>query len=210
MVQLNDRLKKIIDIVRKNQPITGEAIAKELNLTRATLRPDLAILTMSGILTAKPKVGYFYLGMESNQLVAKRLQEVIVEDVMSLPVIVSEDTSTYNTIVTMFLNDVGSIIVCANGYLAGIISRKDLLKQTIGNVDIHNLPVALVMTRMPNVITTTPKETVVMAAKKMIDHEVDSLPVVEKEIVDGVEKYRVLGRITKTTITKLFVELALE
>lgn len=40
----------------------------------------------------------------------------------------------------------------------------------------------------------------------MIEHEIDSLPVVEE--VDMEEKsYKVIGRITKTTITRLFVEL---
>ena len=63
-IQLNERQEKIIEIVKKNQPITSEAIANKLSLTRATLRPDLAILTMAGILDARPKVGYFYTGKD--------------------------------------------------------------------------------------------------------------------------------------------------
>ena len=34
------------------------------------------------------------------------------------------------------------------------------------------------MTRMPNIITTTPEESLVSAAQKIIEHEVDALPVV--------------------------------
>jgi len=49
-----------VDIVKKNEPITSEQIAEKLNLTRAALRPDLSILTMSGILDARPRVGYFF------------------------------------------------------------------------------------------------------------------------------------------------------
>ena len=33
-----------------------------LSLARATIRPDLAILTMAGFLDARPRVGYFYSG----------------------------------------------------------------------------------------------------------------------------------------------------
>ncbi len=42
------KTRRIIEIVKTKGPITGEQIADKLNLTRATLRPDLAILTMSG------------------------------------------------------------------------------------------------------------------------------------------------------------------
>ncbi len=210
MIQLNKRLKKIIEIVRKNQPITGEQIASKLSVTRATLRPDLAILTMSGILGARPKVGYFYIGMDEDVLISKKLKERIVDEMMSLPIMVSEDTSVYNTIVTMFLEDVGTIIVSQKGYLSGIVSRKDLLKAAIGGGDINNIPVGVVMTRMPNVIMIEPSDNITLAAKRLIEHEIDCLPVVNKEVLEGNECYKVIGRVTKTNITKLFVELSSE
>ena len=56
-IELSKRQQQIVDIVKNNGPITGEHIAERLDLTRATLRPDLAILTMSGILEARPRVG---------------------------------------------------------------------------------------------------------------------------------------------------------
>ena len=46
-IELNKRQDAILEIVKDNGPITGEQIADRLNLTRATLRPDLAILTMA-------------------------------------------------------------------------------------------------------------------------------------------------------------------
>ena len=36
------------------------------------------------------------------------------------------------------------------------------------------------MTRTPNVVTVTTGDTVVLAAKRIIEHEVDSIPVVEE------------------------------
>jgi len=61
-LELTRRQETILEIVKKSGPITGEQIAEKLSLTRATLRPDLAILTMSGLLEARPRVGYYYSG----------------------------------------------------------------------------------------------------------------------------------------------------
>ncbi|QVK19556.1 helix-turn-helix transcriptional regulator [Mycoplasmatota bacterium] len=207
-MQLNNRLKQIVEIVRKDQPITGEQIASKLSVTRATLRPDLAILTMSGILGARPKFGYFYIGMDENVLISRKIKEKNVEEIKSLPIMVSEQTSVYDTIVTMFLEDVGTIIVSQKGYLSGIVSRKDLLKSVIGGGDINKIPVGIIMTRMPNVVFIEPFDEVITAAKKIIEHEIDCLPVVNKEVIEDKEYYKVVGRVTKTNITKLFVELS--
>ncbi|GAW93423.1 helix-turn-helix transcriptional regulator [Calderihabitans maritimus] len=208
-IQLTKRQEKIVEIVKNSGPITSEQIAKKLNLTRATLRPDLTILTMAGILEARPRVGYFYSGKSPRALIAEELRKLRVKDVKAVPVVVREGTSVYDAVVTMFLEDVGTLIVVnEEGFLEGVISRKDLLKVTLGQTDIHKVPVSVMMTRMPNIITTFPEETVYMAAKKLIEHEVDALPVV-RTLVDseGKEKLEVVGRITKTHITRLFVEL---
>ncbi|PNB65069.1 transcriptional repressor CcpN, partial [Pseudomonas sp. FW305-BF6] len=58
-IELTKRQTQILEIVKTNGPITGEHIADKLALTRATLRPDLAILTMTGFLEARPRVGYY-------------------------------------------------------------------------------------------------------------------------------------------------------
>ena len=75
IIQLNPRQLKIIDIVKENEPITSESIASILNVTRATLRSDLAILTMTGILDARPKVGYFYSGISGASLVVNKIKD---------------------------------------------------------------------------------------------------------------------------------------
>ncbi|CAH2214091.1 helix-turn-helix transcriptional regulator [Tepidibacter aestuarii] len=206
-IQLNDRQIKIIDIVKEHQPITSENIASMLNVTRATLRPDLAILTMTGILDARPKVGYFYSGINQNNMISEELKNKKVSEIMSIPVMLTEETTVYNAIVTMFLEDVGSIYIINDGHLSGVVSRKDLLKSTIGGIDINKIPVGMIMTRMPNVIMCKEEDTVIKAVKKIIEHEVDSVPVVKKESKDDKEYYKVVGRISKTNITKLFLEL---
>lgn len=207
-IQLSERQEKIIDIVKYNEPITSESIAKSLELTRGTLRPDLAILTMSGILDARPKVGYFYTGKTTFSFISEKIQEIKVSERKSVPIVVDEETSVYDAIVTMFLEDVSTIFVVSNGFFTGVVSRKDFLKNAIGGLNLHKTPVAVIMTRMPNIVVTTLEESVLDAATKIIDHEIDSLPIVEEVEKDNGDKaYKVVGRITKTTIARLFVEL---
>lgn len=208
IIQYTERQNQIIDIVKKNQPITSEAIAKKLNLTRATLRPDLAILTMSGVLEARPKVGYFYSGKSNLDFYKDYMKEIKVNDIKSLPVVVDEATTVYDAIVTLFLEDVGTVYVVSKGLLAGVVSRKDFLKSAIGGMDINKIPVGVIMTRMPNIVVTKPEESIIEAAEKIIEHQVDSLPVVEDVEIDGVKGYKVVGRISKTNITRIFVDLA--
>lgn len=206
VIKLNQRQLKIIDIVKENEPITSESIAASLNVTRATLRSDLAILTMTGILDARPKVGYFYSGVSDLNLVGNSIKDKKAEDIMSMPVIVKQDISIYEVIVNMFLSDVGSIfIIDDEENLCGVVSRKDLLKATIGGLDINKMPIGMVMTRTPNVVTAETDESVILAARKIIEHEVDSIPVIETDKERNITK--VVGRISKTNITKLFLEI---
>lgn len=207
IIQLNQRQLKIIDIVKENEPITSESIAANLNLTRATLRSDLAILTMTGILDARPKVGYFYSGISDINLVRDNLKDKKVENIMSMPVVVKKDISIYETIVTMFLSDVGTVfIVDENESLCGVVSRKDLLKATLGGSDINKMPIGMIMTRTPNVITISKDEEIIDAVRKLIEHEVDSMPVVEYN-QESKANIKVVGRLSKTNIAKLFLEI---
>ncbi len=210
IIDLNDRQEKILAIVKRDGPITGEKIANLLNVTRAALRPDLAVLTMSGYLEAKPRVGYTYKNERTVNEIGKILKGYRVKDIQSRPVIIRENCSIYDAIVTLFVEDCGSIFVVSNdNLLSGIVSRKDFLKTTLGQAEIHKVPVSVIMTRMPNIITAYAEETVVSVVKKIVVHEIDSLPVVKCFLdVEGEEKYEVVGKVTKTNIARLFLDLA--
>lgn len=204
-MELNERQKKIIEITKESGPITGEHIAEKLNLTRATLRPDLAILTMSGFLDARPRVGYFYTGKTQSQLLTEKVKKMPVKDYQSIPVVVEESSSAYDAICTMFLEDVGTLFVInKSGSLSGALSRKDLLRASLGKQDLTSVPISVIMSRMPNITLCFPDDLIVDVAKLLIDKQIDGLPVV-REKSDGLE---VIGRITKTNITQAFVELA--
>lgn len=198
----------ILRIVKDEGPITGEQIAERLNLTRATLRPDLAILTMSGYLDARPRVGYFYSGKTGHQLLGEQFRKLMVRDYKSVPAVCQEETSVYDAICTMFLEDVGTLFVVKDGgVLTGVISRKDLLKSSMGSQDLQSIPVGVVMTRMPNIVCCRPEESLLDAAAKLIRNQVDALPVVKERETDRFPE--VVGRISKTTITRVFVEMGL-
>ncbi|MFS0575253.1 helix-turn-helix transcriptional regulator [Sporosarcina sp. 179-K 3D1 HS] len=204
-MELNKRQTEILEIVKVDGPITGEQIAERLNLVRATIRPDLAILTMAGYLDARPRVGYFYSGKKTVQSIADSMIGMKVGDFQSIPVVVADTVSVYDAICQMFLEDVGTLFVIdKSSNLAGILSRKDLLRTSLGNNELEKIPVHVIMTRMPNITYCKKQDTLLYAAQKMIDQQIDSLPVViEKE--EGLE---VVGRITKTNITAAFLSLA--
>ncbi len=176
-------------------------------MTRATLRPDLAILTMSGFLDARPRVGYFYTGKTANQLLGEHIKSLSVGEYKSVPIVIQENASVYDAICTMFLEDVGSIFILKKeGYLAGVVSRKDLLKASMGKTDLDSVPVGVIMSRMPNLILCRSEDSLFEAAMQMVTHQIDSLPVVRPHPSYN-QEWEVMGRITKTSIVKAFVEL---
>jgi CBS domain-containing protein len=207
-LKLSPRQEDIVCLVKENQPITSEAIAEKIGVTRAALRADLAVLTMIGSLDARPKVGYVYSGKSSSGLVYQQISKIKVSEIMSRPVTVSEDTMVYDAIVYLFLNDVGTLFIENKGVITGAVSRKDFLKISIGGTDIHKVPVGVIMTRMPNIICAKENDNAYDLAKKIIEHEIDSIPVVQiLEKADGKDQMKIIGKVSKTNITKLFVKL---
>ncbi|MFC0558051.1 helix-turn-helix transcriptional regulator [Halalkalibacter alkalisediminis] len=206
-MELTSRQEKIVEIVKNNGPITGEQIADQLSLTRATLRPDLAILTMAGYLDARPRVGYFYTGKSGTQLLADKVKHITVNDYQSRPVVVQQSITIYDAICAMFLEDVGTLfVVDTDTTLVGVLSRKDLLRASLGKQALESMPVSIIMTRMPNITVCKKEDLIIEVANKLIDKQIDGLPIVVE--VDRGSGYEVVGRITKTNITALLVDLA--
>lgn len=208
-VKLSKRQEQIAQIVCEEGPVTGSAIAEHLEVTRSALRSDLSVLTMLGVLDARPNVGYYYVGLSKETQTAERLKSFMVSDVLSQAVVVNGDTSLYDTIVTLFTEDVGTILVCDGSYLMGVVSRKDLLRASMGQTDSHTMPISMIMTPVSKVIAVEPTDTLVEAAQKMIDYEVDCLPVVVREDVGNKKRLKVVGRVSKTTVAKVFLECSI-
>jgi len=205
-MQLSERQTRIIDIVKEHQPISSESVAQLLGLSRATLRSDLSILTMTGLLDAKPKVGYFYTGQSASGIEFRQVFEQTVEEIMTSPLIIEQNVSIYDAVTSLFLYDIGSIYV-KNEFdeLAGVLSRKDLLRFAISGNNLEKTPVAVIMTRMPNIATITSEKTILEAGNILSRREVDSLPVVDKE-----NPRKVVGKVTRGRIMDAFIQLGME
>jgi CBS domain-containing protein len=215
-INLSDRQKKIIEIVKGSAPITSKEIANKLDLTRGALRSDLSVLTMANILEAKPKVGYFFSEDNSYLKDFDELYGKTVNEIKSVPVVIKEEeNSVYDAVVTLFLEDVDTLFVIDNSeFLVGVVSRKDLLKITMGESQLDELPVSIAMTRMPHVVTAKEEDTIFEAAKKLVDYEVDVIPVVQEAEESDEEarenKFKVVGKVSKTNITRIFVDFGLD
>lgn len=205
-MELSERQKAIIDIVKANEPISGDKIAESLGLTKPTLRSDLAVLTMTGVLDARPKVGYIYSGLSFEPLLHEQLFETKVEALMTPSIIVFPKTTVRDATTSLFMYDSGSLYVTdeITGDLIGLVSRKDLLRSLLNNQD-NDLSVAVIMTRMPNIIVSYPEMSVLEAGRLLTKHEVDSLPVVEVK-----ESKKVIGKISKTRIMEHFIKMGSE
>lgn len=203
-MNFTQRQKQIVEIVKSKEPVSGDVIAEELGLAKSTLRSDLAVLTMTGVLDARPKVGYIYSGLEPQSLLFEQFNQYKVADVMIQPVIVYPDTMVNDAITSLFMYDVGSLYVAdsTSKSLIGVVSRKDLLRSLIAG-QAEKTAVAIVMTRMPNIIAVTPEITVLKAAELISNHQIDSLPVISSDD-------QVIGKMSKTNIIDLLVELSLE
>ena len=202
-MKLTERHKAIIEIVKDFQPITSDEIAEKLMLGKSTLRNDLAVLGMLEILEAKPNVGYYYNYNFSPGEQREEVKSKLVKDVMGIA-ITAKTTANYSDVLSkLFVCDVGTIFIVDEKHpLAGCPSRKDTL-QLARKADRQNFPRALAMTRVPNVIYIYEDELVSDALRKLISHEIDCLPVVRDEDDGKV----VVGKISKTTLIKLLLEI---
>lgn len=154
---------------------------------------------------ARPRVGYFYAGKEKRHFWLDYFESIKVEDVKAVPVVIKEQTSVYDAAVTLFLEEVSSLFVVGEeGELRGTVSQKELLKISLGASDLTRMPVAVVMSRNPGMVTLEPEENVLEAAAKIFEFDLEALPVV-KENGDG--KTKVTGRVSKTTLIRLLTDI---
>ena len=207
-MELSNRQKEIIEIVKERQPVKSNEISELLNINRATIRPDLKILTMMGILEAKRKVGYYYTGRSLLHILGSYIKTINVMDIQTEPTVVEESSSIYDGIITMFTKNAGTLYVVDGKYLSGIVSRKDFIKAMIGRKEVESLPIPMIMTRMPTIISLEPTESVYDAAYKTMFYEVESLPIVTKEIDEkGVSRLVLIGKVSRTNITRYVVNM---
>ena len=202
-MKLTKRQKEIVEIVKKDQPVSGEKISELLDVSRATLRSDLSFLTLVGILKASPKVGYTYAGSDLETLFFFDTFQKKVEDVMTSPVLVAHDSFIQDAIITLFMYDADVLyVIDEKKQLLGILSRKDLLRAALNdNIDVT--PVAVCMIRMPHIKTCHKDLNILEAAALLQDFAIDSLPVVEEQ-----NEGHIIGTITKSALLDFIIQEA--
>ena len=202
-MKLTKRQKEIVEIVKKDQPVSGEKISELLDVSRATLRSDLSFLTLVGILKASPKVGYTYAGSDLETLFFFDTFQKKVEDVMTSPVLVTHDSFIQDAIITLFMYDSDVLyVIDEKKQWLGILSRKDLLRAGL-NANIDVTPVAVCMTRMPHIKTCHKDLNILEAAALLQDFAIDSLPVVEEQ-----NEGHIIGTITKSALLDFIIQEA--
>ncbi|WP_342976672.1 CBS domain-containing protein [Streptococcus constellatus] len=202
-MKLTKRQKEIVEIVKKDQPVSGEKISELLDVSRATLRSDLSFLTLVGILKASPKVGYTYSGSDLETLFFFDTFQKKVEDVMTSPVLVTHDSFIQDAIITLFMYDADVLyVIDEKKQLLGILSRKDLLRAAL-NANIDVTPVAVCMTRMPHIKTCHKDLNILEAAALLQDFAIDSLPIVEEQ-----NEAHIIGTITKSVLLNFIIQEA--
>lgn len=202
-MNFNKKQEQIINLLKEEGRLSNLEIAEKLQVPMSDLESDLALLENLGVIAFNKKLGYYYQGSKKYIVFAELLKYYPVENIMSMPVIVEDYVSIYDTIVFLFLENVGSIYITKDSSLVGVVSRKDLLKAAISDMDLKTSPVKTIMTKMPNIKTVEKTTSVYECAKKIVNSHIDGVAVVEK--VDS--KIKVVGRVTKTNITSLFVKM---
>ena len=127
-----------------------------------------------------------------NYLVGKFLSHTVVADVMiaNVPTIEEGATTavTARRLITLEVNHLP--VLSANGKLVGIVTSWDIAKAVAKNF----LWLDEIMSK--NVITTVPDEPIESAAKKMEEHSISALPVID-------EDQHLIGLITSDAISML-------
>lgn len=200
---------ELLELVKQHAPVTGEQLAEFLGVSRPTLRSDLSLLVMLGMLDAKPKVGYF-LGNHytSGNEPLQRFHSMKVREVQGVPVNIPETLSVHDAVITLFTENADTLIVVTeNKRFAGIVTPKDLLKITLGNAGASSIPVSMVMTRYPNIVTLSPDDSVMEAIRKMSRRQLDCLPVLVPSEEPGMNPV-VTGWVSKSNIVRLMADVA--
>jgi CBS domain-containing protein len=110
-----------------------------------------------------------------------KLCDVMTKDVKSLNV----DDTALEAAQVMKENNVGSIPVCRDGKIAGIITDRDIMLKVIARGDnISNIKISSIMSQNP--ITGNLNMDVHEAAKLMAENQIRRLPVVDDDAVVGI------------------------
>lgn len=109
--------------------------------------------------------------------------------VMVWPVAVVEAEATLTEVAeALAADEIGALCVTENGVLAGIVSERDVVAHVAAGADPENLTAAEVMST--DLVTMTPDDTVLDAAKRMKESQIRHLPVLLDDDIAGIVSIR--------------------
>ncbi len=109
--------------------------------------------------------------------------------VMVWPVAVVEAEATLTEVAeALAADEIGALCVTENGVLAGIVSERDVVAHVAAGGDPENLTAAEVMST--DLVTVTPDDTVLDAAKRMKESQIRHLPVLLDDDIAGIVSMR--------------------
>lgn len=109
--------------------------------------------------------------------------------VMMWPVAVVEAEATLTEVAeALAADEIGALCVTENGVLAGIVSERDVVAHVAAGADPDNLTAGEVMST--DLVTMTPDDTVLDAAKRMKESQIRHLPVLMDDDIAGIVSMR--------------------
>lgn len=112
-----------------------------------------------------------------------------VSTIMSWPVATIDHEATLGDAVDELAADaIGVVLVLREGGLAGILSERDVVSHLAAGADPDHLLVGEAM--VPDLVTIEADETILEAARLMLDAEVRHLPVLRESLLAGVVSLR--------------------
>ena len=85
-------------------------------------------------------------------------------------------------------DEIGALCVTEDGHLAGIVSERDVVAHVAVGADPEHLTAADVMSN--DLVTASPDESVLVAARRMEDAEIRHLPVLDDGRIAGIMSMR--------------------
>lgn len=112
-----------------------------------------------------------------------------VSRLMSWPVAMVDVTATMDQVAeALAANEIGGVAVTAGGRFVGIITERDLATHLANGANPANLRADEMVTHSP--VTAAPTDTVLSAARAMVDAGVRHLPVLDGDDVVGMVSIR--------------------
>jgi CBS domain-containing protein len=109
--------------------------------------------------------------------------------VMVWPVAVVEAEATLTEVAeALAADEIGALCVTENGVLAGIVSERDVVAHVAAGADPETLTAAEMMST--DLVTVTPDDTVMDAAKRMQESQIRHLPVLQGDDIAGIVSMR--------------------